>query len=137
MAFLVVITLMTGFAQENKKAAAARREIKKGKEDLEKAKIDSVADYESFKKESELKIAGNKRKIEVLKTKEIKDCEQVKAKYESEVLALERRNNVLDAKIKSADVEKINLWSAFKRDVNRELIALGKAIRKMGVMKVK
>jgi len=121
---MIVVVGLTATAQENKKAAAARK-------DLKEAKIDSAEDFHKFKKEAESKIKENQAKIAELKAKKSNDGKEVKKKYDKKVLALEQKNNELKNKIKKADDTKTNMWTSFKRGFNREMDELGDAFKDM------
>lgn len=116
-------------AQENKKAARARKEVSEAKKDLKEAKIDSAADFQLFKKEAELKISNNQKKIAELKAKKTNDTKEVRKKYNQKVLAIEKSNNELRERIKRSNSTKTNLWVSFKRGFNRDMAAVETAIR--------
>ncbi|HEV8512053.1 MAG TPA: hypothetical protein VGQ59_02190 [Cyclobacteriaceae bacterium] len=111
-------------AQENKKAADARK-------DLKEAKIDSAEDFHKFKKEVENKIKENRAKIVELKEKKSIERKEIKEKYDKKVLALEQKNNELKNKIDKADYTKTNMWTSFKREFNHEMDKLGLAFKDM------
>ena len=118
---IAMISLSTA-AQENKKAADARK-------DLKEAKTDSAADFQKFKKESEIKISENQNKIAELKAKKSTDTKEIKKKYDEKVLALEEKNNALKRKIKTADDTKTDMWTSFKHGVNHDMEELETAIK--------
>jgi len=72
---VIVLAGVSASAQENKKAAEARK-------DLKEAKIDSAEDFHKFKKEAESKIKENQAKIAELKAKKSSDSKEVKKKYD-------------------------------------------------------
>lgn len=121
---LIVLTGLSAVAQENKKAAEARK-------DLKEAKIDSAEDFHKFKKEAEYKIKENQKKIAELKAKKSSDSKKIKKNYDKKVLALEQKNNELKNKIKKADDTKTNMWTSFKRGFNHEMDELGRAFKDM------
>ena len=58
-------------AQQDKKAEKARKELAGAKQDLKEAKIDSAVDFHRFKKEAELQIGENQKKIDIIVLEEI------------------------------------------------------------------
>jgi len=121
---MIAMAGLTATAQENKKAADARK-------DLEKAKIDSAEDFHKFKKEAEGKIKENQAEIAELKAKKVSDSKEIKEKYDKKVLALEQKNNELKNKIDKADDTKTNMWTSFKREFNHDMDKLGLAFKDM------
>ncbi len=116
-------------AQESKKAAKARKEVAEAKKDLKEAKIDSAADFQKFKKESEIKIQDNQKKIAELRAKKSNDSKEVREKYDKKVVALEVKNNDLKKKIKNADDTKTSMWTSFKHGFNTDMQDLEAAIK--------
>ena len=74
LAGIISIAGFTVSGQENKDAKNARKDIADAQKDiieaqkeLREAKIDSAADYEKFKKDAEINISENEKKIADLK----------------------------------------------------------------------
>lgn len=128
---IIAMAGLSATAQENKKAADARKEVASVKKDLNEAKIDSAEDFHKFKKEAEIKIKDNQKKIAELKAKKSNDSKEVKKKYDKKVLALETKNNELKNKIEKADDTKTSMWASFKRGFNHEMDELGDAFKDM------
>jgi hypothetical protein len=123
---IIAITSITAISQENKQAANARR-------DLKEAKTDSADDYNRFKKEAEITIKENDKKISELKAKKSDANKDIKAKYDKKVLALEQKNKSLKTKIEGSTKTKTEMWATFKREFNHDMEELGHAIRDIGV----
>lgn len=123
------MTSLSAVAQESKKAANARKELASAKKDLKEAKIDSAADFQKFKKESEIRISENQTKIAELKAKKSDDTKEIKKKYDEKVVALEAKNEALRTKIKNADGTKTSMWTSFKYGFNHEMQDLEAAIK--------
>ena len=130
---------LTAIAQEDKKAAEARKDVAEAnkdvieaQQDLREAKIDSAADFQEFKKASELKIAENQKQITALKNKKSKETKAVRAKYDEKVLALDHKNNALKMQIRGSDKTKTSKWTSFKSEFNHDMNELGRAIADLG-----
>ena len=118
----IALTNIAAFAQENKQAANARKELRE-------AKIDSAEDFNRFKKQAEAAIKENKQKIKVLKSKKSDASKEEKENYDKKVKALEEKNKNLKSKINSSSKTTTEMWAAFKREFNHDIEELGKAIR--------
>lgn len=118
----IALTSSTAFAQENKQAANARKELRE-------AKIDSAEDFNRFKKQAEATINENKQKIKALKAKKSDASKEEKENYNKKVIALEEKNENLKRKIHGSSKTTTEKWSAFKREFNHDIDELGKAIR--------
>ena len=133
----IAVSGLSASGQQNKKAAEARKDITKGQKDLKEAKADSAADYQKFKKEAEIKIKENEKKIAELKTKNNEDNKEAKEKYDQKVAALERKNNEMKKRIEGSGSTKSSMWSAFKSEFNHDMDELGRAFGDIGVNNVK
>ena len=125
---VMIASSFMAVGQENKKVARAREEVAEAKEELKEAMLDSAADFQSFKREAEIKIKENKIKITELRAKKSNEAKDVRIKYDNRVLALERKNNELKKRIKGGKAIKPSLWSKFKENYLRDLDALGQDI---------
>ncbi|HEY5748820.1 MAG TPA: hypothetical protein VIU12_22275 [Chryseolinea sp.] len=130
---VMIAASLTTFAQEDKKAKEARKDVAEAKKDLREAKTDSAADYQKFKTASETKIRENQMEIASLKAKKSTDTKEVKDRYDKRVVALEQKNNDLKKKINGAGTVKTSAWPTFKREFNHDMNALGHAIKDIGV----
>jgi hypothetical protein len=119
---VIAMTSLSVMAQQDKKAASARKE-------LASAKIDSAADFQKFKKESEIKIKENQTKIAELKARKSADSKEVKKKYDKKVAMLETQNEALRKKLRTADDTKTNMWVSFKHAFNHDMEELETAIK--------
>jgi len=128
---------LAGFAQENKKAKSARKEMKCAKKNLSEAKKDSVAEFAEFRKEAEIKIADNQAKIAELKTKKREDNKDTQEAYDKKVLALEQKNNDLRIKMAGASDAKPSAWASYKREFSHDMEEFGKAFKSIGQNNVK
>jgi hypothetical protein len=137
---ILTIATMTAFtavcfttsAQVNTETENARKKEAKAQNNLRLAKIDSAADFEKFKKESELKIAENTKQIRELKSKKIIGTAKENEKYDKDVLVLEKRNNALRTKIDNCDDTKTSAWTSFKMGFSQDLDDLGCAMKNQG-----
>ena len=132
---------LTSFSQQDKKVEKARKNLAEAKTNLAEAKIDlteaktdSVADYMAFKKEAELSIAENKKKIADLKAKRTESINEERAKYDKKVLAIEEKNQELENKINGSSNIKTSMWTSFKADFREGIKNLGGLINEVGII---
>ncbi len=114
-------------ARQSKKVAVAQRGLE--------AQIDSVADYQTFKREADVKISDNRKKITALKAKTLSDDKEVNEKYDMKILALEQKNNALEVKINNATDTRTNMWLSFMREFNQDMNSLQRSIKEMGILR--
>jgi hypothetical protein len=126
---VIALMSLSVFAQENKKAAKARKEVSKAEKNLQEAKIDSAEDFYRFKKDAEFRISENEKRIAELKAKRSNDSEEARKKYDDKVLTLERKNNELRKRINDANTTKTDMWTSFKRGFNNDMKSLEDAIK--------
>ena len=129
----MVVISFTAFSQEDQKSKEARKDVAEAKKDLKEAKADSAADFQEFKKDAEIKIADNKKKIAVLKTKKASSNKDDDKKYNEKVAALEKKNNELENKINGCSHTKTSKWTSFKHEFNHDMNELGHAFKDIGV----
>jgi hypothetical protein len=134
---VIAVMSLPASAQQDKKAADARKDVASAKKDLKEAKVDSAADYQKFKTESEVKIKENQEKIAELRAKKSNDSKEIRAKYDKKVLALEEKNNELRNKIRKSGDTKSSNWASFKREFNHDMEELGHAFKDLGVNNTK
>ncbi len=134
---MLLITSMSVFGQENKKAENARKDVKEAQQDLREAKNDSAADYQKFRKEAEMSIEANEKKIAELREKKLSDNKEMNEDYTRKVKALEQKNTALKHKLETSSTTKSTKWASFKREFNHDMDELGHAIKDIGVNNAK
>lgn len=127
------LSSLTSFAQNDKKVDEAKKDVKKAEIELTEAKKDSAADYQSFKKEAELKIADNKLKIAELKLKKADENKETREKYNKKVQALEQKNNNLQNKLDNSANVKTSMWNSFKREFRSDMDDFGQSFKNIGI----
>jgi len=133
IATIITATSSTAFAQENKQNKKARKEVAEAQKDLREAKMDSIEDFNKFKKEAEIEINENDIKIAKLKAKKISDNKADNEKYNKKVTALANKNAALKSKINNCNHTKTSAWTSFKQEFNHDMKELGNAIKDLGV----
>jgi hypothetical protein len=96
-------------------------------------RIDSVANYEKFKAEADVKISDNRQKIAALKTKASSDDKEESEKNDLKILAVEQKNNEMETRIRNASDTRTNMWLVFMREFKRDMTSLEYAIKELGI----
>lgn len=130
---VMVAASLNTYGQENRQAEKARKDVAESQQDLREAKIDSAADYQKFKKDAEIKINDNQKRIVELKRRKANDNKEVNDKYNKDVLAIEKKNNELNKRIEGSGNTKSNMWNSFKNEFNHDMNELGLAFKDIGV----
>ncbi len=130
---VMVAASLNTYGQENRQAEKARKDVAESQQDLREAKIDSAVDYQKFKKDAEIKINDNQKRIVELKRRKANDNKEVNDKYNKDVLAIEKKNNELNKRIEGSGNTKSNMWTSFKNEFNHDMNELGLAFKDIGV----
>lgn len=135
-------TLSTSFGQVvDKKSEKARENLKEekkdvvvAKHDLAVAKKDSVTEYQTLTKESDLKFKSNEKSIADLRTAITQGNSKEKAADQKKVSLLEDKNNSLKKEL--ADYKELGQtkFTAFKTEFNRDLEQLAKELKDFKIL---
>ncbi len=124
ISFIIAITalVLSVQAQNTKeKLKTARQDIAIAKANLKQAKLDSIAEYNQFKKESFLRIEENNQTIEALKIDKIAKEKAATEAYIKKVEALKTQNAELKESVVNYRADGNTNWAAFKREFNRKM----------------
>lgn len=116
------------------------QKVENAKTDLRDArqeKLDSAADYESFKKESEERIHNNEVAIAAFKARMESDKKHIKENDQKMIDELEQRNINMRKKIAEYKENGKDDWSAFKTEFSHDMDELGTAIKNTTVQNTK
>jgi hypothetical protein len=127
---LVAGMLFTGCEKSSEqKVAGAKENLGEAKQDLKDAQAKYLAEWQTFKRESDSTIAVNEKRIDAFKEKMGKASTKVKAKYSKEVAELEQKNHDLKKKLDEYKDEGQSKWEEFKTNFNRDMDAIGKTMK--------
>jgi hypothetical protein len=108
---------------------APEQKVEGAKQDLKDAKADYLAEWQTFKTESEEQIKANEDRIDAFKEKMGKADAETKAKYDKIVAELEQNNRDLKKKLEEYKDEGESKWQEFKTNFSRDMDAVGKTIK--------
>jgi hypothetical protein len=106
----------------NENAGNAIRELKD-------ARTEFLAEWQTFKRESEQAIEGNEKKIDAFKAKMEKGGSKVKAKYSKDVAVLEQKNQDLKKKLEEYKDDGQGKWEEFKTNFKHDMDSIGKTMK--------
>ncbi len=130
----VVLTCgITVSAQEDKRAAAARKQVVEAENNLNDAKADSARNFEKFVTDARDTIKKNQESIAELKSRKTDAAKKTRKRYDKKVEELEQKNAALKEKIEDSAQVDSSKWAAFKREFKHDLDKLGLAIKDIGV----
>ncbi len=115
----------------------AKEDVTDAEAALQQSKLDSVADYNSFKESIALKLDENQRQIDEMKVTINASKDSNKAMYEKELAKLEEKNATLKAKIQNYEQGPAEEWELFKQEFNNDMDDLGKSISTMAQRNMK
>jgi hypothetical protein len=125
----IAVTASTSYGQStDKKSEKAKKDLMEAKQDLNVTQMDSVADYQNFKKEAEVKILNNEKSLADLKTKGSKVDVKDKAEYEKNLAALNQKNVDLKERLVDYKLNGETKWSSFKTEYNNDMDELEKEL---------
>lgn len=128
------VTASTSFGQNtDKKSDKAREDLVEAKQDLKEAQKDSVADYQNFKKDSEVRFLKNEKSLANFKVQVSKADLNNRAEYEKNLAALNQKN--VDLKKRMVDFKQNGetKWSSFKTEFNNDMDDFGKELENFTV----
>jgi predicted nucleic acid-binding Zn-ribbon protein len=126
---LMAGTLVTGCGKTTEqKVQNARENVGDAKQDLKDAQTTYLAEWQTFKRESEQTIAANEKRIDRFKEKMDKAGPKVKAKYSKDVAVLEQRNRDLKKKLEEYKDEGQSKWEEFKTNFKHDMDGVGKTM---------
>lgn len=133
MATIAIIAVTsTSYGHTINKKSDQTKEVD-SKQDLKVTQKDSVADYQNFKKESEVRILKNEKRLADLKVKVSKADVKVKANSEKNLVALNQKNVDLKKSLVDYDPKGVTKFSSFKTEFNNEMDELEKELENFTV----
>lgn len=124
----VVIT-MIACSSPSQKVENAKTDLK----DARQEKLDSVADFESFKKESEERILKNEVAIDAFKAKMVSSKKHIKENDQKMIDELQQRNINMRKRIAEYKENGKDEWSAFKVEFSHDMDELANAVKNITV----
>jgi hypothetical protein len=122
-------TLLLGCGKKSgQKVEEGKENIDSVKQQLKDVQAGTLADWQAFKAESELKILANEKRIGEFKEKIKAAGPKVEAKYSKDVVALELKNTEMKKKLAEYKDERQSKWDEFKADFDKDMDGIGKTL---------
>lgn len=116
----------------------AQEDVIDAKVALQQSKLDSINDYNTFKKSIELKIDENQKQINEIAIKVDRSNDKNRAANVKELAKLEEKNQELKTKLNEYNQQgTAEKWELFKVEVNNDIDELGKSISNMAERNMK
>lgn len=128
MAFIGA-TVITGCDNSAKKLEKAQNASMEADEDLVKARQDYLSDMEKFKKETDQRIAANKKSITQFEARVAKEKKETKEAYALKIAELEQKNTDLKKRLDNFKAMDQEQWDTFKMEFSKDLDELGKSFK--------
>jgi hypothetical protein len=136
----IAIAAITGcnFSTEQKAETLekAKVNVAEASRDLDMARADS-AEYANYKIESDKRLRENELLIADMKDKMKSERKEAMVKYKKELDSLDFQNSQLRNNMHTYNSQGKANWESFKKDFNKELDALGKAISQLAERNMK
>jgi chromosome segregation ATPase len=111
----------------------AQENVADAQKNLDEATDDYIAEIESFRTETNEKIAANDRSIAVLKANVAEKNAATKSAYWSKIAELEKRNGELKIRMADYKADGKDNWGTFKSEFNHDMDGLGSAFKDVTV----
>jgi exonuclease VII large subunit len=122
-------TLLTGCEKmSERKVENAKETIRDAKQELKDAQTKYLAEWQTFKRESEQIIEANEKRIDAFKNTMDKAGPKVEAKYSKGVALLEQKNRDLKKKLDDYKDEGQSKWEEFKTNFKHDMDGIGKTM---------
>lgn len=122
-------TLLTSCEKTTEqKLEGAKQNVGEAKQDLKDVRTEYLADWQTFKRESEQTLEANEKRIDAFKDKMDKAGPKARARYNKEVAILERSNRDLKKKLEKYKDEGQGKWVEFKTNFKRDMDGIGKTL---------
>lgn len=113
------------------KVQSAKEKVLEAEDNLDKARIDSITEYQQFKMDYEEKIAAHELIIADFKARIANEKKENKASYEKALAELEQKNTDMKKTLAEYKAEGKNNWEFFKTEFSRDLNKLGDAVNEL------
>jgi hypothetical protein len=133
VAMIMMLAILVSCSSPSQKVENAKADLKDAKQE----QLDSIADYELFKQQSEERIANNEKIIADFKASRAANKKAIKDSEQRMIDELEQRNINMRKKIIEYKENGKDEWAAFKIEFGHDMDELGKAIKGLTVNETK
>jgi hypothetical protein len=111
----------------------ANKDVSEANKDLDDANKAYLADIESYRRETAMKIEANDKSVAEFKARVENEKKEAKQNYQRQIADLERKNSDMKKKLDEYKSEGKEKWEKFKTEFNHDMDDLGTAFRGFSV----
>ena len=128
LAFMVGV-ILTGCETSAEKVAKAEINLSQANKDLDDAQEEYVADIESYRKETDEKIAANEKSMAEFETRVATEKKEDKDEYNKKIIALQQKNIDMKKRMDDYKADGKEKWEFFKADFTKGMDDMGESLR--------
>jgi TolA-binding protein len=129
IAALAAVVTMSSCDSPAKKVEKANTNLNEAEANYNQSVIDSIADYENFKRDAETRIDENEKAIAAFRSRMLSENRKWKEEDQRMIDGLEQKNINLRAKIREYKENGKDEWKSFKAEFKHDMDELGDAIK--------
>ena len=122
------MTILIGCEPSAEKVDSEKAKLEAAEIDLIKVKENYFIEYNKLKYKSEKQFSDNATRIRELRKQNKAIKKEVKGEYEKTITDLEKRNDVLKAKISYYKEYRKDAWKSFKHEFSRDMEELQQSL---------
>jgi phage protein D len=111
------------------KVEKAEENVAEANKDLDKAKEEYLTDIETYKKETDTKIAANNQSLIDFRTRIANEKQAAKDEYEKKIAELDKKNTDMKKMLDDYKAEGKEKWDLFKNDFNNEMDKINRSMK--------
>jgi hypothetical protein len=120
---------INGCDSPEKKVENAQNKVNEASNNLDSANRQYLAQIESYKKETNIKIEANAKSLADFKARVAHDKQDAKNDYHNKIAALEQKNSDLKLKLDDYKSESKENWEHFKKGFDADMDKVGTSIK--------
>jgi len=125
----IVGAILTGCETSAEKVEKAQINLSQANKDLDEAQEEYVTDIESYRKETDEKIAANEKSMAEFETRVANEKKEAKADYNKKIMALQQKNIDMKKRMDDYKADGKEKWELFKADFTKGMDEMGESLR--------
>ena len=121
--------IITGCGTPAEKVEKDEVEVAKAKMDLDQAQNDYLADIEKCRKETDAKIAANKKSIADFKARIANKKKEARIEYEKKIAELDKKNTDMKKRMDDYKASGKEEWELFKADLKKGMDEIAESLK--------
>jgi hypothetical protein len=125
----IVGAILTGCETSAEKVEKAQINLSQANKDLDEAQEEYVTDIESYRKETDEKIAANEKSMAEFEVRVANEKKEAKADYNKKIIVLQQKNNDMKKRMDDYKADGKEKWELFKADFTKGMDEMGESLR--------